>query len=123
MEKPKDGYNGLGEVWDDNINQKFIESQIEGGAHLDKLEIGKKLKVSTQNTIYTIEHREDGYYISGHPKYCPEPTKLKSIGSTWGGSMIKQNYIGRGMMLEFQTPNHRGPPIITSQIKEVEEES
>ena len=121
MEKPKDGYNGLGAGWDDLVNQKVVESKIEGGAYLDKLEIGKKLKVSTENTIYTIEHREDGYYISGSQKYCPQPTKLKGIGSTWGGSMIKENYIGRGMRLEFQIPNHEGGPITTSLIKEVEE--
>jgi hypothetical protein len=38
-------------------------------------------------------------------------------GSTWGGSMLKVAFIGRGMHLEFRHPQHR--VITTSRIVEV----
>jgi hypothetical protein len=39
-------------------------------------------------------------------------------GSTWGGSMLKLQYVGRGMHLEFRHP-HYPTPIITSPIQEI----
>jgi len=42
-------------------------------------------------------------------------------GSTWGGTMLKQRYIGRGMHLEFCHPDYR-TPIVTSRIQEIREE-
>ena len=38
-------------------------------------------------------------------------------GSTWGGSMIKSGFIGRGMHMEFAHPLFE--PITTSVIREV----
>jgi hypothetical protein len=39
-------------------------------------------------------------------------------GSTWGGSMLKLQYVGRGMHLEFRHPEY-STPIITSPIQEI----
>ena len=58
--------------------------------------------------------------ISGHPEFCPEPVLVAIAGSTWGGSMLKLRYIGRGMHLEFCHPEYR-TPIVTSRIEEVRE--
>ena len=58
--------------------------------------------------------------ISGHPQYCPEPVQVAISGSTWGGSMLKQRFIGRGMHLEFCHPEYR-TPIVTSKIQEIRE--
>jgi hypothetical protein len=41
-------------------------------------------------------------------------------GSTWGGSMLKMRFIGRGMHLEFHHPAY-STPIITSAIQEIRE--
>jgi hypothetical protein len=38
-------------------------------------------------------------------------------GSTWGGSMLKVRFIGRGMRLEFRHPVFR--TIITSRIVDI----
>lgn len=114
----------------DEINNAIIESELAGGADIDKLPVGKKLMVQTQNTLYTIERREDGVYISGNKRYCPEPTKCHINGSTWGGSMIKVGYVGVGMYLEFmldvQGDRKVGSVdghgrILTSEIQTVEE--
>jgi hypothetical protein len=58
--------------------------------------------------------------ISGHPHYCPQPVLVAIAGSTWGGSMLKRRYVGRGMRLEFCHPEYR-TPIVTSSIQEIRE--
>jgi len=104
----------------DEINNAIVESELEGGVFLDKVAVGKKLLVQTKNTLYTIERREDGLYISGNAKYCPDPTKCSIPGSNFGGSMLKMNFVGRGMYMEYHTDEHP-KVIVTSQIQEVTE--
>jgi hypothetical protein len=113
----------------DEVNSNITESELAGGADITKLEAGKRLVVKTKNTTYTIEHREDGFYIWGNRKYCPVPTKCHINGSTWGGSMLKLHWIGIGMYMEFiidmpkeerkvgEVDGHGR--IVTSQIQEV----
>jgi len=50
--------------------------------------------------------------------FCPEPVLVSIHGSTWGGSMLKEHFIGRGMHLEFHHPEY-AMPIITSAIQEI----
>jgi hypothetical protein len=56
--------------------------------------------------------------ISGHPEFCPRPVRVRVQGSTWGGSMLKLRFVGRGMHLEFRHPEYP-TPIITSPIVEI----
>jgi hypothetical protein len=63
---------------------------------------------------------EGSVLISGHPEYCPQPVLVAIAGSTWGGSMLKRRYVGRGMHLEFRHPDYR-TPIVTSRVKEIRE--
>jgi hypothetical protein len=104
----------------DEINNAIAESELAGGADLEKLAVGKKLIVQTRNTLYTIEQREDGLYISGNKRFCPEPTKCRIPGSNFGGSMLKMNYVGVGMYMEFFVSGYERV-IITSEIQSVEE--
>lgn len=109
-----------------NISDDLIKaiqiSEIEGGAWIEKLPVGKGLKVQTLNTLYTIRKDENGYTIQGHPKYCPEPVLCNIHGSTFGGSVIRIGFIGRGMHLEVGMPREGGVfTMTTSPIKEVEE--
>jgi hypothetical protein len=56
------------------------------------------LRVHTQNTCYEIVVSRGGsVYLSGHPLYCPQPVLVTIAGSTWGGSMLKVRFIGRGI--------------------------
>lgn len=93
---------------------------------LNDLAIGKKLEVSTQNTQYVIERREDGLYISGHPKICPEPMKANIAGSKLSqeSSAIKSHTIVEGGYMEFTLPE-KSPDILkpytTSEIQLFEE--
>ena len=104
-------------IFQDSLNDKIMESNIEGGIRLDKLAVGEKLEVETQNTKYLIEKREDGFYMSGNPKYCPDPTKMLINGSTFGGNVIKQKFVGPGLYIEYVTPENK--VVTTSQIKNV----
>jgi hypothetical protein len=106
--------------FDDSVNRNIIRSQVEGGVHLGQLAPGTILEVETQNRAYTIHYRGAGQaLISGHPVFCPEPVLVNIHGSTWGGSMLKERFIGRGMRLEFAHPDYE--PITTSVILEVRE--
>ncbi len=102
----------------DEVNRNIAQSEIEGGVLLDNLPEGEVLEVETQNRWYTIVNRGSGCaLISGHPKFCPQPVPVRIAGSTWGGSMIKLRFIGRGMHLEFRHPTFH--TIITSRVVEI----
>jgi len=102
----------------DEVNRNIVQSEIEGGVHLDGLGNGAVLEVETQNHYYTIVKIGGAEaLISGHPQYCPDPVQVRIEGSTWGGSMLKIRYIGRGMRLEFMHPTYR--TIRTSRIVEI----
>lgn len=102
----------------DEVNANIVQSEIEGGVFLDNLAGGDVLEVETQNRWYTVVVGGDGKdLIWGHPQYCPEPVAVNIEGSTWGGSMLKVRFVGRGMHMEFHHPTYRR--IVTSRIVEV----
>jgi hypothetical protein len=110
----------MGPHWPDLVNRLVVQSEIEGGVHLDLVPRGTVLEVETQNHVYILvsEGRAE-VRISGHPEFCPEPVTASVHGSTWGGSMLRPRFIGRGMHMEFQLAG--GVPIVTSRILEVRE--
>ena len=110
----------LHENFDNTINTAYDESEMFGGRDLTKLETGKKIVVACLDCTFTVERWEDGLYISGHEKYCPVPTKCRIPGSNFGGSMLRMNFVGRGMYMEFHTDAHP-TRIVTSQVQEVSE--
>jgi len=104
----------------DAVNRRILQSEIEGGVHLSNLAPGTVLEIRTRNRAYTLRYQGDNQaFISGHPVFCPEPVLVSIHGSTWGGSMLKEHFIGRGMHLEFRHPTYE--PITTSVIEDVTE--
>jgi hypothetical protein len=102
----------------DVVNDAIIRSEIEGGVYLRDLSPGSALSIETRNRVYEMVVLRDGTaLISGHPEFCPEPTEVQIQGSTWGGSMLKMKFLGRGMRLEFHHPLHRR--ILTSRILDI----
>jgi hypothetical protein len=103
----------------DAVNCHIIQSEIEGGVFLADLPPDTVLQIQTQHHRYTaVTLAENSVLISGHPEYCPEPVLVAITGSTWGGSMLKCGFVGRGMHLEFSHPAYRAP-ITTSRIEEI----
>ena len=104
----------------DQINHNIVQSEIEGGVFLDALPEGVTIELRTENRHYRIFHRGRGdVLISGHPEFCPRPLRAYIHGSTWGGSMLKVGFIGRGMRLEFAPANGNHQVITTSRIMEI----
>jgi hypothetical protein len=103
----------------DEVNSNIVQSEIEGGVSLEGLPVDTVLQIRTQHHDYTAQLLGKGSaLLSGHPQYCPKPVRVTIAGSTWGGSMLKLRYIGRGMHLEFHHPEYSAP-IITSAIQEI----
>ena len=105
----------------DQVNHNIIQSEIEGGVYLCNLPPSTVLEIQTQHHCYLVVLLDDGHaLISGHPEYCPEPTPVAIAGSTWGGSMLKRRFVGRGMQMEFRHPRY-ATPIVTSRVREIRE--
>jgi hypothetical protein len=105
----------------DDVNRNVVGSEIEGGVFLDRLQAHSVLQIQTQHRCYTAVMLGEGQaLISGHPKYCPEPILVAIAGSTWGGSMLKRRFVGRGMHLEFCHPEY-STSIVTSRVQEIRE--
>jgi hypothetical protein len=105
----------------DEVNRNFVQSEIEGGVFLNDLPPATVLEIQTQHHCYQVVLLGDNdALISGHPQYCPEPIRVAIAGSTWGGSMLKRRFVGRGMHLEFRHPNFQ-TPIVTSTVQEIRE--
>ena len=103
----------------DAVNRKIIQSEIEGGVFLREIPIAGKLEVQTKNHSYTLVNQGDGeVLINGHPDICPEPVLVRVNGSNWGGSMLKADFLGRGMHMEFKHPAYKGV-VVTSRIVEL----
>ena len=104
--------------FDDAINRGMVRSEIEGGVCLELLPYGTELEVETENRCYRLRVCGRGeVFISGHPRLCPEPVLVKIHGSTWGGSLLRRTFIGRGLQLEFRHPQHM--TVLTSPIVEI----
>ncbi|MEZ5402510.1 MAG: hypothetical protein R2729_22735 [Bryobacteraceae bacterium] len=104
----------------DSVNRNVVQAEVDGGVDLRILAVGVRLQLETENRYYVLVYCGcERAWISGHPQFCPQPVLVKIHGSTWGGSMIRTAYIGRGMHLEFDHPKFR--TILTSRIVEIRE--
>ena len=88
---------------DSQITQRIQQQEEGGGVNIVLLQPGIKIEVQTRNTLYHIEildPNEGKIKIQGG-KYFPEPTEAYLHGSTWGGSMLKLQWIGHEMHMEI----------------------
>jgi hypothetical protein len=109
-------HHGLSE----QINNNIVQSEIEGGVFLDAIPEGTTLEMETENRCYWITVRgSNNVLICGHPEFCPRPLPATVHGSTWGGSMLKIGFIGRGMRLEFVPESGDRQVITTSRIVDI----
>ncbi len=102
------------------VRRLIDRSETDGGLRLSTLRDGSRVVVRTQNRSYELEVRHGRVWICGHPVFCPRPVPVRVRGSSWGGSMLKVAYIGRGMHLEFEHPEHA--TVTTSKIVSIRTE-
>ncbi len=80
----------------------FLPVDDKGGLALQAVKPGTILEVHTKNNIYTVVPQESGeVLIWGHPEYCPEPTTVSGLGSTYWNGIFREGYLGIGMHLNF----------------------
>ena len=99
------------------MNQKAVNQQ-EKGVDLDALANGTKLEVQTTNTLYTLEKIDALFIITGGPRLT-EPQTIRINGSTFGGSMLKTNWLGIGMYMEFVLFKPEVKTLTTSSIRSI----
>ena len=113
----------MAKIFERTLNRETEAAERIPGFFLKDILVGEKLRITTKNTEYILEHREDGFYMSGSPEWCPTQKKVMISGSTWGGSAIKVGFIGEGMFLEItsiQGADMAGNGKTTSAIEKVE---
>ena len=95
-----------------------LSRRSKAASYLNDLPEGSKLEIQTENRHYRLKVCNGGeVIICGHPEFCPQPVTVKINGSSWGGSMLKVAFIGRGMHLEFRHPVYK--VITTSPIVDI----
>jgi hypothetical protein len=106
----------------EDILKKMAENK---GFNINELPVGTKVSVNTKNSLYEFVVLEDRYVsiFGGSLKdggvRFPKPTKVKILGSTYGGSMIRLDWVGEAMFIEFvieEGPNKNGT-ILTSSVR------
>ena len=79
----------------------MIKDQEKRGIELNKLAVGTVIEAKTMNSLYRIRVLGGNRFEAKGGAYFPEPTEVSIPGSTWGGSMLKMNWVGVGMCIEF----------------------
>ena len=86
----------------DDVNRKIVQSEVEGGVFLSNLQPRTVLQILTCHHCYTaVLLRDNLMLLWGHPEICPRPVTVSIAGSTWGGTMLKTRFLGRGMFADL----------------------
>ena len=103
----------------DELDPKPVQpATTEDGVYLDQLADGAVLELETKNHRYRlVKSAHAQAYISGHPKFCPEPVTVEIDGSGGAGQGLKPGYIGRGLSLVFEHPVYH--TVSTSRILDI----
>jgi hypothetical protein len=94
-------------------------AEVREGVYLNTLEAGSTIDLETKSRHYRIEYLEgDRIRISGHPRWCPEPTLARLWGSKGGSDGFAEGYIGCQMRLVFELLDDR-VPVTTSEVTDI----
>lgn len=98
---------------------KIDQSDKDGGYFLENIENGVLVKKATRNSLYILTRiaGEKGQVAITGGQHIPRPRVGYLHGSTYGGSMIKVGWIGKGMHLEVALVG--GGILTTSAIQEI----
>lgn len=97
------------------LNQERQAAEARSGYYLSELLPGDELDIETENRAYHLINAGHGEgFLPGHPAYCPESLLVTIRGSGYGENMLRANFIGEGLHLEFWHPTHS--LVMTSRI-------
>ena len=95
------------------ILARFEEQNRLGGIDVRTLPPGTRLVIKTKNSTYDIEVIDGSRVtIRGGRKFS-EATECWFNGSTWGGSVLRQGWVGYGMRMELAC----GVTVVTSPVQ------
>lgn len=86
---------------DPELLRRIAEQKKQGGIEIDKQATGTRIEAQTKNTLYKITVLANGRVMVEGGRYFPEPKETRISGSTWGSSILKFNWLGVGMHIEF----------------------
>lgn len=94
--------------WDSAIVKMWKEQEAKNGLNVSVLKPGTKVIVETHNSFYEFEVIEGklvkvfgGTMKDGNTRF-PKAVEAIIYGSTWGGALLKIDWIGIDMRLEFR---------------------
>jgi len=88
---------------DSRLVALFEKSERDGGVWVKDIPEGTIVSVHARDSLFVVAFTDaaaGSAVIQGSGQHCPSPTLCRVNGSTWGESMIKLGWIGRGMHLE-----------------------
>lgn len=104
------------------VDEIIKKAKEDPGFHISSLSPGTKFLVETRNSKYqfvVLENNEatvvGGIRKDGTVRYT-EPARVSIVGSTWGGSCIKVDWIGRDMYIEIYD-HERKKRFLTTEVK------
>lgn len=105
------------------LNAQLAQSEKDGGLNWNEVPDGLSVQVETSSgSTYLLSKMNGKTYVrGGRGKFqAPTPVEIVLHGSTWGGSMLKIDFIGIGMRMEFHVvgPLSHGD-ILTSTVKTI----
>ncbi len=101
-----------------NLVDLIKEQYRKGVIVVSKLVAGTKLEVKTTNAVYQIEvvdPKKQKLRIQGGSQF-PKTTDAELTGSTWGGTALWADRIGRDMYMELFA---KGIALATLQVESV----
>jgi hypothetical protein len=92
---------------------------LQSGIPVESIALDEVVEVRTQSRTYTLKGLGGKrVVIEGHPQHCPQPLEVTLIGSTWGGSLLRPDFVCCGMHLEYLHPMLG--LVRTSRIRDIE---
>ena len=101
----------------DIIQEELRRQEAKGGVKISGLEVGTKIYVETHNSIYEIKYLGGDREIEVRGGRFDEPVTGHLIGSSWGTTLLKLDWIGQNMRMEMAVGGHL---IDTSPVRNVE---
>ena len=102
-----------------NLTMWFSELR---GVLIKDIPANTVLQIDVKDAIFTVLVVDDPIRkmikVQGS-QYIPELTDATLSGSTFGGSMLKEGWIGIGMFLEILIPGRELPRITTSMVQTI----
>lgn len=101
-----------------DTEKAIARSEKDGGVWMRDIPRDGVAQVKVGDIVLEIKNSRDGWMIKGHPKMCPDWRRCCIHGSTWGGSMLKMDFLGVGMHIEMTIQGNDGI-ILTNTVKEI----